>query len=162
MEPAEGVRNDEEEEDEDFAEEWDLLQTDKGESSGSLHSGDAIAASTAAPAAAARPSAAPSNTTSSEGQDVEHQPGPAAAAYDCDALERAISGLAVTSSQHDAASQLTHVHGADGRTLPLLGVTVEALKRYEDDARFDDDTTTERACQHIFKATVCQPDGRIW
>ena len=37
------------------------------------------APSTAAPAAVARPREAPSNTTSSEGQDVEHQPGPAAA-----------------------------------------------------------------------------------
>jgi len=36
-------------------------------------------ASTAAPAAVVRPNEAPSNATSSEGQDVEHQPGPAIA-----------------------------------------------------------------------------------
>ena len=39
-----------------------------------------LSASTAAPAAVKWPREAPSNTTSSEGQDVEHQPGPAAGA----------------------------------------------------------------------------------
>jgi len=58
-------------------------------------------------------------------------------------------------SHHDASSG---IHAADERSLPLLGVKIEALQRLAADARFDDDTTTEAACQHIFKADA-MPEG---
>ena len=44
------------------------------------------------------------------------------------------------------------VHAPDGRTLPLDGITIEALQQLAADDRFTDETTTEQACQHIFKA----------
>jgi len=46
--------------------------------------------------------------------------------------------------QYDASSA---IRAADERSLPLLGVKIEALQRLAADARFDDDTTTEAACQ---------------
>jgi len=59
-------------------------------------------------------------------------------------------------SQHDASSA---IHAADERRLPLLGVKIEVLQRYAfEDARFTDDTMTEMACQHIFKADG-MPEG---
>jgi hypothetical protein len=44
------------------------------------------------------------------------------------------------------------VHAPDGRTLPLDGLTIEALQQLAADSRFTDETTTEQACQHILKA----------
>jgi len=67
--------------------------------------------STAAPAVAARPREAPSNTTSSEGQDVEHQPGPAASEGGFDGSVP----LRSTSLQHG------------GAPLPMQGISLEAL-----------------------------------
>jgi len=69
-----------------------------------------------------------------------------------DADEAEMPRLAKSSSQHNADTELSKVHAADDRSLPLLGVTIEALQRYAADERFDDETTTETACQHIFKA----------
>lgn len=74
----------------------------------------------------------------------------------------------VSEEQHEM-----EVHGPDGRTLPLDGITPEALQHLAADARFDSATllefanrfrtpctssfTTEQACQHIFKADGMPP-----
>jgi hypothetical protein len=51
-------------------------------------------------------------------------------------------------------STVEELTAPDGRSFPLLGVTIEALQLLAADSRITDDTTTEQACQHIF-----MPDG---
>jgi len=64
-----------------------------------------------------------------------------------------LPGLGRSTSTLDIEAEISSaVHGNDGRTLPLVGVSIEALRHYAfEDERFDDTTTTESACQHIFK-----------
>ena len=92
---------------------------------------ESFVASTAAPAAVARPTEAPSNTTSSEGQDVEHQPGPAATSLEVP--------LAI-GTHHSAGDQLPP---------PMHGLTLGALRRLTEHPNFEAEMTTERVLHAV-------------
>ena len=71
-------------------------------------------------------------------------------APDSDDIKADLAAVSFMAARGEAAHE--EVHAPDGRTLPLDGLTIEALQQLAADSRFTDETTTEQACQHILKA----------
>ena len=106
------------------------------------------AASTAAPAAEAWPKEAPSNKTSSEGEDVESQPGPA-------------SGASTDASGPEALK-----HGGD--PLPMKGISIEALVQIAErvqrcfSAEQAEAMSTSDVCQSLVEPAEFLRRGLLW